>query len=72
MAEQLADKMERLLAACQRVNDERMDLRRQAAALTEENRQLRDVIEQSHARLQELAGQLRRLEEQAADTEREE
>ncbi|MFO7582698.1 hypothetical protein [Guyparkeria sp.] len=72
MAEQLADKMERLLAACQRVNDERTDLRRQADALTEENRQLRDVIEQSHARLQELAGQLRRLEEQAVDTEREE
>ena len=72
MAEQLADKIERLLAACQRVNDERTDLRRQAEALTDENQRLRDVIEHSHVRIRELAAQLERLEAQAAGRSREE
>jgi chromosome segregation ATPase len=72
MAEQLADKIERLLAACRRVNAERGDRRRQAEALADENRRLREVIEHSHARIRELAAQLERLEEEAADTDREE
>ncbi len=71
MAERLAEKIERLLTTSQQVNEERLDLRRQAQLLTQENRELRHLIEHSHARIEELAGQLRRLENQATDIERE-
>ncbi|MFN2381715.1 MAG: hypothetical protein ABR561_04070 [Guyparkeria sp.] len=71
MAEGLADKIERLLAAAERAHAERGELRTQATALAEENRELRRLIEHSHDRVEELAGQLRRLEDQAAETQRE-
>ncbi len=71
MAEGLADKIERLLAAAERAHAERSEMRVQAASLAEENRELRRLIEHSHDRIEELAGQLRRLEDQAAETQRE-
>ncbi|WP_158611769.1 hypothetical protein [Guyparkeria sp. SCN-R1] len=71
MAEGLADKIERLLAAAERAHAERSEMRTQAASLAEENRELRQLIEHSHDRIEELAGQLRRLEDQAAETQRE-
>ncbi|HER35371.1 MAG: hypothetical protein JXJ30_02405 [Halothiobacillaceae bacterium] len=71
MAERLADKIERLIAAAERAHAERLALHEQVEALTNENRDLRRVIEHSHARVEELAGQLRRLEDEAAETQRE-
>lgn len=71
MAEGLADKIERLLAAAERAHAERSEMRVQAVSLAEENRELRRLIEHSHDRIEELAGQLRRLEDQAAETQRE-
>lgn len=69
MAERLADKIERLIAAAERAHDERSSLREQADALAEENRELRRLIEHSHARVEELAGQLRRLEDEAVHSQ---
>ncbi len=71
MAEGLADKIERLLAAAEQAHAERSELRAQATALGEENRELRRLIEHSHDRIEELAGQLRRLEDEAARNQRE-
>ncbi|MCL7745437.1 hypothetical protein LV476_10865 [Guyparkeria hydrothermalis] len=69
MAERLADKIERLIAAAERAHDERSALREQAAALAEENQELRRLIQHSHARIEELAGQLRRLEDEAVHSQ---
>jgi len=71
MAEGLADKIERLLAAAERAHAERSEMRAQAASLAEENRELRRLIGHSHDRVEELAGQLRRLEDETAETQRE-
>ncbi|MFW6021801.1 MAG: hypothetical protein ACOCPR_06915 [Guyparkeria sp.] len=71
MAEGLADKIERLLAAAEHAHAERNEWRAQATSLAEENRELRRLIEHSHDRIEELAGQLRRLENEAAGTQRE-
>ena len=69
MAERLADKIERLIAAAERAHEERSSLREQADALAKENRELRQLIEHSYARVEELAGQLRRLEDEAVHSQ---
>ncbi|HZJ82100.1 MAG TPA: hypothetical protein VFC95_05370 [Guyparkeria sp.] len=69
MADRLVNKMERLIAAAERAHVERSELRQQADALAEENQELRRLIEHSHARIEELAGQLLRLENEAAHSQ---
>lgn len=69
MAERLADKIERLIAAAERAHDDRNALREQADALAEENQELRRLIQHSHTRIEELAGQLRRLEDEAVHSQ---
>ena len=71
MAERLADKIERLIAAAERAHDERSNLRKTVDALAQENRELRRLIEHSHDRVEELAGQLRRLEDEAVHSQSE-
>jgi predicted RNase H-like nuclease (RuvC/YqgF family) len=69
MAERLADKIERLIAAAERAHQERNNLRKTVDALAEENRELRRLIDHSHTRVEELAGQLRRLEDEAVHSQ---
>jgi predicted RNase H-like nuclease (RuvC/YqgF family) len=65
MAEGLAEKIERLLAAAERAHTDRAACRREVETLTGENRELRRLIGHAHARIETLAGQLRQLERNA-------